>query len=99
MDWTRIPDVWWLVLGFSGQLAFSARFLVQWLVSEARRESVIPVPFWYLSLVGGSLLFVYALHRQDPVFIVGQGAGIFIYSRNLVLISRRRKEGLANGEG
>lgn len=99
MDWTRIPDVWWLVLGFSGQLAFSARFLVQWLVSEARRESVIPIPFWYLSLVGGSLLFIYAIHRKDPVFIVGQGAGIFIYTRNLVLISRRRKAGLADGGG
>jgi lipid-A-disaccharide synthase-like uncharacterized protein len=90
MTWTDIPNMW-LVVGFGGQLAFSARFLVQWVVSEARRESVIPIPFWYLSIVGGSLLFFYALHRQDPVFIVGQGAGLLIYSRNLVLISRRRK--------
>jgi lipid-A-disaccharide synthase-like uncharacterized protein len=99
MNSNAIPDVWWLVVGFGGQLAFSARFLVQWLVSEAKRESVIPVPFWYLSLVGGSLLFIYAIHRRDPVFIVGQGAGLFIYTRNLVLISRRRRQGTSNDGG
>lgn len=90
MNWFDIPQIW-LVIGFGGQLAFSARFLVQWVVSEARRESVIPVPFWYLSLVGGSLLLIYAIHRRDPVFILGQGAGLIVYARNLVLISRRRK--------
>ena len=69
MSWTDIPNLW-LAIGFGGQLAFSARFLVQWIVSEARRESVIPIPFWYLSLVGGSLLLLYAIHRRDPVFIL-----------------------------
>ncbi|MFH2138162.1 MAG: lipid-A-disaccharide synthase N-terminal domain-containing protein [Candidatus Omnitrophota bacterium] len=83
---------WWLVLGFSAQLMFSARFLVQWLVSERRKESVIPNSFWGLSLCGGILLFIYAIKRQDPVFIVGQGAGIIIYARNMVLIKRKKKQ-------
>lgn len=87
---SEIPNVW-LIIGFTGQAAFSARFLVQWIVSEARRESVIPIQFWYLSLVGGAILFIYAIHRRDPVFILGQGAGLLVYARNLVLIWQRRK--------
>jgi lipid-A-disaccharide synthase-like uncharacterized protein len=98
MSWTDIPNLW-LAVGFAGQMAFSARFLVQWIVSEARRESVIPIPFWYFSLVGGSLLLIYAIHRKDPVFIVGQGAGLIIYTRNLVLISRRRRQEASGGPG
>ncbi len=98
MSWTDIPNLW-LAIGFGGQLAFSARFLVQWIVSEARRESVIPIPFWYLSLVGGSLLLLYAIHRRDPVFILGQGAGLIIYTRNLVLIARRRRRGASDHPG
>lgn len=81
----------WLVLGFTGQLMFSMRFLVQWITSERARRSVIPVAFWYFSILGGLLLFVYALWRQDPVFIVGQGAGILIYSRNLYFVHRERR--------
>jgi lipid-A-disaccharide synthase-like uncharacterized protein len=98
MSWTDIPNLW-LAIGFGGQMAFSARFLVQWIVSEARQESVIPIPFWYLSLVGGSLLLVYAIYRKDPVFILGQGAGLIIYTRNLVLISRRRRRGASDHPG
>ena len=85
-----IPNVW-LIIGFAGQAAFSARFLVQWIVSETRGESVIPIHFWYLSLLGGTILTVYAIHRRDPVFILGQGAGLLVYIRNLVLIWRRRR--------
>jgi lipid-A-disaccharide synthase-like uncharacterized protein len=85
-----IPNVW-LIIGFAGQAAFSARFLIQWIVSETRRESVIPIQFWYLSIVGGAILLVYAIHRHDPVFILGQGAGLLVYVRNLVLIWRRRR--------
>jgi lipid-A-disaccharide synthase-like uncharacterized protein len=62
------------------------RFIVQWIKSERMRRSVVPLAFWYFSLAGGAALFVYALHRNDPVFIVGQGLGIFIYLRNLWLI-------------
>lgn len=80
----------WLALGFLGQALFSARFLVQWLASEARRESVIPVAFWYLSLAGGATLLAYALWRRDPVFAVGQGFGLVVYARNLALVRRSR---------
>lgn len=80
----------WLVVGFLGQAFFSARFLVQWIASEKKGESVVPVAFWILSLLGGTVLFLYALHRRDPVFVVGQGAGLVVYARNLVLIRRRR---------
>ena len=79
----------WLVVGFIGQAMFSARFIVQWLVSEARRESVIPLAFWYFSLGGGATLLAYAIWRQDPVFIVGQGFGLLVYIRNLMLIRRK----------
>lgn len=73
----------WMVLGFIAQGLFSARFLVQWIASERRRKSVVPHAFWYFSVAGGALLLAYAIHRKDPVFIVGQGAGLVVYLRNL----------------
>jgi len=79
----------WLAIGFFGQLLFASRFLVQWIVSEWRRESVIPVVFWYLSIGGGVLLFAYSVWRLDPVFILGQSLGVVVYARNLFLIHRR----------
>ncbi|MED5526232.1 lipid-A-disaccharide synthase N-terminal domain-containing protein [Gallaecimonas pentaromativorans] len=79
---------WWLLLGFAGQLLFSARFLVQWLVSEKAKQSIVPTAFWYLSIGGSSLLLVYAIYRKDPVFILGQSAGFIIYLRNLQLIKK-----------
>jgi lipid-A-disaccharide synthase-like uncharacterized protein len=82
----------WLVVGFVGQAFFSMRFLVQWIASEKRRESVIPISFWFFSIGGALVLFTYALHRRDPVFILGEGAGIFIYSRNLYLIRRKQHQ-------
>jgi len=75
----------WYVLGFIGQLMFSSRFFVQWIASERSRRVVIPELFWYFSLLGGATLFVYALHRKDPVFALGQGAGLIVYVRNLML--------------
>jgi lipid-A-disaccharide synthase-like uncharacterized protein len=81
----------WLFIGLLGQGIFSARFIVQWLVSEKEKRSVIPVAFWYLSLLGGITLLFYSIYKQDPVFILGQSTGVFIYSRNLFLISRERK--------
>jgi len=81
-------DPLWLVIGFAGQALFSMRFIVQWLKSEKVRRSVIPLAFWYFSLAGGTLLTAYAIHRGDPVFIVGQSLGLFIYQRNLWLIRR-----------
>jgi len=81
-------DAIWLAVGFMGQALFSMRFLVQWLKSERQRRSVIPIEFWYFSLAGGATLLTYAIYRLDPVFMVGQAAGLFIYSRNLYLIKR-----------
>lgn len=80
----------WLAIGFLGQLLFFSRFLIQWIVSEKKKQSVIPVAFWYFSLGGGLILFTYALHRQDPVFIIGQGTGLIVYTRNLWLIYKHR---------
>lgn len=82
----------WLTIGFLGQAFFSARFLVQWLASEQARRSIIPKAFWFFSIAGGTTLFAYAIYRRDPVFIVGQGAGLFIYVRNLILINREDQQ-------
>jgi lipid-A-disaccharide synthase-like uncharacterized protein len=81
----------WLAVGFLGQALFSSRFLVQWIVSERRRESVIPLTFWFLSIGGGLALFIYAVHRLDPVFVLGQGTGLVVYTRNLFLIRRKAR--------
>lgn len=80
----------WVAIGFLGQLMFTSRFLVQWITSERRKESVVPVAFWWFSIAGGATLLTYAIYRMDPVFIVGQAAGMFIYTRNLILIARHR---------
>jgi lipid-A-disaccharide synthase-like uncharacterized protein len=79
------PKIMWLGVGFLGQTFFFSRFLVQWLASEKARRSVIPMAFWYLSLGGGTALLIYAIHLGDPVFIVGQSTGAFIYLRNVWL--------------
>lgn len=81
----------WIIIGFAGQALFTLRFLAQWIASERARRSTVPVAFWWLSLAGGLVLFAYALHRRDPVFAVGQGSGLAIYVRNLVLIGRQRR--------
>lgn len=81
----------WLLLGFLGQAVFSGRFIVQWIASERKRASVVPDVFWWLSLAGGALLLSYAVHRGDPVFIVGQAAGLLVYARNLALIRKERR--------
>jgi lipid-A-disaccharide synthase-like uncharacterized protein len=78
----------WLAIGFFGQALFFGRFFLQWLASERRKESVIPRSFWFFSLGGGLVLLAYAIHRNDPVFIVGQATGLFIYVRNLWFIYR-----------
>lgn len=82
----------WIVIGFLGQALFSARFFVQWLASERVKRSVIPTAFWYFSLAGGVTLLAYAIHRQDPVFIAGQGLGLVVYLRNLYLIRAGKQQ-------
>jgi len=84
--------LFWLILGFCGQFLFFLRFLVQWLISEKKKESVIPVIFWYFSIGGGVLCLFYAIYRKDPVFILGQSMGILIYLRNLYLIYKKRQK-------
>jgi lipid-A-disaccharide synthase-like uncharacterized protein len=86
---------WWVLLGFAAQALFTMRFLVQWLASERAGKSVIPLAFWWFSIGGGLLLFFYALYRRDPVFILGQGFGVFVYLRNLQFVLRERKQGAA----
>ena len=83
----------WTAVGFLGQGFFSMRFLVQWVASERLGRSIVPLAFWYFSVLGGATLFAYALHREDPVFIVGQGCGLLIYFRNLYFIHRDRTPG------
>ncbi|WP_223456783.1 MULTISPECIES: lipid-A-disaccharide synthase N-terminal domain-containing protein [unclassified Pseudomonas] len=80
----------WLIVGFAGQVAFTGRFVLQWLYSEYKKRSVIPTNFWYLSIVGSTLLLAYAIYRQDPVFIAGQAFGSIVYFRNLQLIAKSR---------
>jgi lipid-A-disaccharide synthase-like uncharacterized protein len=79
----------WLSVGLLGQAMFSARFLIQWIASERRKESVVPRPFWYFSIAGGLTLLAYAISIRDPVFILGQSTGVFIYARNLYFIHRQ----------
>ena len=90
-------QLFWLIFGLGAQAMFFMRFFIQWIESERRKESYIPVAFWYFSLFGGLGLFIYAFQRQDLVIMFGQSVGLIIYSRNLYLIwakSRRVKQGL-----
>jgi lipid-A-disaccharide synthase-like uncharacterized protein len=81
----------WIGIGLAGQLLFTARFLAQWIASERKRDSVVPVAFWWLSLAGGMTLLSYAIYRRDMVFILGQSMGVFIYVRNLMLVEKARR--------
>ena len=80
----------WVGIGLFGQALFFMRFLVQWIASERERKSVIPIAFWYFSIGGAAILLVYSIYRLDPVFILGQAGGFFIYARNLYLVRRER---------
>jgi len=86
MDWG--DSMYWLAFGLLGQTAFFSRFLVQWIASERAGRSLVPTAFWYLSLAGSATLLVYAIHRRDPVFVLGQSVGGVVYIRNLVLLRR-----------
>ena len=80
----------WLGIGFVGQGAFFMRFLIQWIISEFKGKSVIPLSFWFFSIMGGVILLSYSIYRKDPVFITGQSVGLIVYTRNLMLIRKRR---------
>ena len=81
----------WLMIGFVGQICFSCRFIVQWLASEREKKSIIPVAFWYFSVLGGCTLLAYAIYKKDPVFIMGQSTGLFVYFRNLYFVKQEPK--------
>ena len=101
MDFSNLVRWWasittteliWLTVGFAAQAMFSMRFIIQWLASEKARRSVVPETFWYFSFAGGLMLFIYAIYRMDPVFILGQGSGLLIYARNIHFIVLARRQ-------
>ena len=98
MNLEQIP-LTWLVLGLLGQAMFSTRFLIQWIASERSKESVMPIAFWWFSLAGGLCLLSYATFRADPIFILGQSAGMIVYLRNLALLRRKRLAEDSGGVG
>jgi lipid-A-disaccharide synthase-like uncharacterized protein len=79
---------WWVAFGFLAQFVFFLRFFVAWIQSEKQKKSVVPLSFWYLSIVGSVMILIYALKKQDPVFIVGQFLALFIYARNIMLFKQ-----------
>jgi lipid-A-disaccharide synthase-like uncharacterized protein len=86
---------WWVLLGYLAQIMFTMRFVVQWIASERAGKMVMPIAFWFFSIGGGVLLLVYALYIRDPVFILGQGFGVFVYGRNLYFELRDRRSAAA----
>ena len=82
----------WMGIGFAGQAIFGARFVVQWIATERKRRSVVPLSFWYLSLLGSVFLLAYSIYRQDVVFIAGFSLNMVIYLRNLYFIHRRQSD-------
>jgi lipid-A-disaccharide synthase-like uncharacterized protein len=95
LSWSAIsPWLWnhaWMVVGLCGQAVFTARFLVQWLASERKKDSVMPTAFWWLSLFGGLITLVYAIHLQSLPFVLGQSMGLFVYVRNLMLVTKKKR--------
>jgi lipid-A-disaccharide synthase-like uncharacterized protein len=89
LAWFTVEHVW-LLIGFAGQGLFASRFIVQWFQSEREGRSVIPLTFWYFSLVGGIVTLAYTIHLQSVPLALGQGSGLFVYGRNLYLIFRER---------
>lgn len=85
-------DLVWIAIGLFGQGMFMMRFVIQWISSERARQSIIPEAFWYFSLAGGAIVLAYGIHKLDPVIIVGQSTGLFIYLRNVYFIRRRKRE-------
>ncbi len=95
LDWS--DDPYWLVFGLLGNLAFASRFLVQWIASERAGESVVPLVFWHLSIVGSLVLLVYAIHVESPVFTLAYLPNAFVYVRNIALVKRKERELLSPG--
>jgi lipid-A-disaccharide synthase-like uncharacterized protein len=84
---------WGILIGYIAQFLFAMRFVVQWIASERAGKSVVPTAFWVFSIGGGFMLLAYALYRKDPVFIIGQAFGVFVYLRNLQFVIRSGGQG------
>lgn len=82
----------WVAFGLVGQVCFSLRFIVQWIASERKGQSVVPNAFWYFSIFGSIILLSYAIYRKDPVFILGQSFGSIVYLRNIMLIHKKKPD-------
>ncbi|HBR18967.1 MAG: hypothetical protein A2Y13_07570 [Planctomycetes bacterium GWC2_45_44] len=91
-EFTSEPVIW-TVVGLAGQFTFGGRFVIQWLASELKKQSHVPVSFWYLSLVGSIIMLIYSIHRQEPIIVMGFVLNILIYVRNLHLIYIHKKTG------
>lgn len=85
-----VTDGIWLAVGLFGQVLFTLRWIFQWLISEKNRRSTMPASFWYSSLIGGTLVLAYGVHKMDPVIILSQ-FGVFIYARNIMLMRRNNQ--------
>ncbi len=94
MGWMGVANMTeaiWVAVGLFGQILFFMRFLIQWIASEKEKRSVVPTSFWWFSIGGAAILLAYAIYRADPVFILGQSLGFFIYARNLFLIRAEKR--------
>ena len=90
MDWS--DSVYWIAFGLLGNATFFSRFLVQWIASERAGRSLVPIAFWWLSIAGSVILLIYAIHRADPIFVLAYLPNAFVYTRNLVLVRRDRRQ-------
>jgi lipid-A-disaccharide synthase-like uncharacterized protein len=90
LDWN--DDPYWLVFGLFGNLSFATRFIVQWVASERAGESVVPLVFWHLSIVGSLILLVYAIHMKNPVFTLAYLPNAVVYVRNIALVKKKQRE-------
>ena len=93
-DWFDVEapwEMWWLLVGLAAQAAFFTRWIMQWIASERRGESVVPTVFWWFSLAGATMLLIYFVGRREPVGVLGQVIGWAVYSRNLYLIRTKRR--------
>ena len=91
-DSQSTADLAWHAFGFAAQGMFFSRWLVQWIISERAQKSIVPVVFWFLSLVGGFMMFIYVTHLGSPALMVGQAIGMIVYFRNIVLVKREQRE-------
>ena len=92
-------DILWHLFGLLAQAMFFSRWLVQWIMSERAQKSVVPVMFWFLSLLGGIMMLIYVTYLGSPALMIGQAVGLTVYFRNIMLISkenRQREEGMSN---